>query len=74
MNEEAPAITAAQQSQAAVLAAVLAADSTVEKDGAVTEQKHFPMNLNRPGFVVFSVSCCKCAHSYLCMYVVDPEP
>ena len=53
MNEETPAITAAQQSQAAVLAA----DSAVEKDGAVTERKHFPMNLNRPGFVVYSVSC-----------------
>ena len=63
MNEEEPAITAAQQSQAAVLAA----DSAIEKDGAVTERKHFPMNLNRPGFVVFSVSCCKCTHCYLCM-------
>ena len=63
MNEEAPAITAAQQSQAAILAA----DSTVEKDGAVTERKHFPMNLNRPGFVVFSVSCCKCAHIVICV-------
>ena len=59
MNEETPAITAAQQSQAAVLDA----DSAVEKDGAVTEQKHFPMNLNRPGFVVFTVSCCTCVHS-----------
>ena len=52
-NEDTTAITAAQQSQAAVLAA----DSAVEKDGAVTERKHFPMNLNMPGFVVFSVSC-----------------
>ena len=52
-NDKTQAITAAQQSQAAVLAA----DSAVEKDGAVTERKHFPMNLNRPGFVVFSVSC-----------------
>ena len=51
-NNDAIAATAAQQSQAAVLAA----DSAVEKDGAVTEQKHFPMNLNRTGFVVFSVS------------------
>ena len=51
-NEDAAVVTAAQQSQAAVLAA----DSAVEKDGAVTERKHFPMNLNMPGFVVFSVS------------------
>ena len=53
VNEDTTAVTAAQQSQAAVLAA----DSAVEKDGAVTERKHFPMNLNMPGFVVFSVSC-----------------
>ena len=52
VNEDTTAVTAAQQSQAAVLAA----DSAVEKDGAVTERKHFPMNLNMSGFVVFSVS------------------
>ena len=52
VNEDTTAVTAAQQSQAAVLAA----DSAVEKDGAVTERKHFPMNLNMNGFVVFSVS------------------
>ena len=53
VNDDAAVVTAAQQSQAAVLAA----DSAVEKDGAVTERKHFPMNLNMTGYVVFSVSC-----------------
>ena len=53
VNDDITAVTAAQQSQAAVLAA----DSAVEKDGAVTERKHFHMNLNMTGFVVFSVSC-----------------
>ena len=53
VNDDITAVTAAQQSQAAVLAA----DSAVEKDGAVTERKHFPMNLNMTGFVIFSVSC-----------------
>ena len=63
VNEDTTAVTAAQQSQAAVLAA----DSAVEKDGAVTERKHFPMNLNITGFVVFSVSCAITAyiHSYI---------
>ena len=53
VNEDTTAATAAQQSQAAVLAA----DSAVEQDRAVTERKHFPMNLNMTGFIVFSVSC-----------------
>ena len=53
VNEDTTAVTAAQQSQAAVLAA----DSAVEQDRAVTERKHFPMNLNMTGFIVFSVSC-----------------
>ena len=60
VNDEKITITAAQQSQAAVLAV----DSAVEKDSAVTKQKHFPLDLNIPGFVVFSVSC------PICMYVV----
>ena len=65
-NEGTAADTAAQQSQAAVLAA----DSAVEKDGAVTEWKHFPMNLNTTGFVVFSVSCAITAYirSYIPTY------
>jgi len=44
--------TAAQRSQAAIAVA----DSAVEKDGAVTERRHFPLNVNRTGYVVFSVS------------------
>ena len=52
VNDDTLTITAAQQSQAAVLAV----DSAVEKYRAVTERKHFPLNLNKPGFVVFSVS------------------
>ena len=52
ITDDTPAATAAQQSQAAVIAA----DSAVEKDGAVTERKHFPMNLNKTGYVIFSVS------------------
>ena len=64
-------MTAAQRSQAAVLAA----DSAIEKDGAVTERKHFPMNLNRTGFVVFSVSCLfylyiKFLYVYSCTYII----
>ena len=65
-NEDTTAITAAQQSQAAVLAA----DSAVEKDGAVTERKHFPMNLNMPGFVVFSVSC---LYSHVYIFTTECE-
>jgi len=46
-------ITAAQQSKAASIAA----ESEAEKDGgAVTERKHFPLNVNRAGYIVFSVS------------------
>jgi len=52
LTDDTPAATAAQQSQAAVIAA----DSAVERDGAVTERKHFPMNLNKTGYVIFSVS------------------
>ena len=59
VNDDTRDITAAQHSRAAVLAA----DLVVEKDSAVTERKHFPLNLNKPGFVVFSVSC------PICMYI-----
>ena len=46
-------LTAAQQSKAASIAA----DKVTEKDGgAVTERKHFPLNVNRLGYIVFSVS------------------
>ena len=48
---------------------MLAADSAVEKDGAVTERKHFPMNLNRTGFVVFSVSYVFNIMKFLCIYI-----
>ena len=64
-KEDTTAITAAQQSQAAVLAA----DSAVEKDGAVTERKHFPMNLNMTGYVVFSVSCQYYSHVDSCTHL-----
>ena len=46
-------VTAAQQSKAASIAA----ESEAEKDGgAVTDRKHFPLNVNRTGYIVFSVS------------------
>ena len=45
--------TAAQQSQAA---AIIADSATAERDGAVTKRQHFPMNINRAGYIVFSVS------------------
>ena len=45
--------TAAQQSQAA---AIVADSATAERDGAVTKRQHFPMNINRTGYIVFSVS------------------
>jgi len=45
--------TAAQQSQAA---AIIADSAVAEKDGAVTKRQHFPMNINRTGYIVFSVS------------------
>ena len=45
--------TAAQQSQAA---AIVADSATAERDGAVTKRQHFPMNINRAGYIVFSVS------------------
>jgi len=46
-------VTAAQKSKAASIAA----ESEAEKDGgAVTERKHFPLNVNRAGYIVFSVS------------------
>ena len=58
VNDDTRDITDAQHSRAAALAA----DSVVEKDSAVTERKHFPLNLNMPGFVVFSVSCPICTY------------
>jgi len=36
--------------------AVIASYSAKEKDEAFVERKHFPMNLNRTGYVSFSVS------------------
>jgi len=39
------------------VAAGIAAESEAEKDGgAVTDRKHFPLNVNRTGYIVFSVS------------------
>ena len=52
-TEDNVAATAAQQSQAA---AIVADSVAVEKDGAVTKRQHFAMNINRPGYIVFSVS------------------
>ena len=52
-TEDNEAATAAQQSQAA---AIVADSVAVEKDGAVTKRQHFAMNVNRPGYIVFSVS------------------
>ena len=49
-NDETRTATQAQKAQAAVIAA----DTGTDKYGAVTERKHFPLNLNRSGFVVFS--------------------
>ena len=46
------AATDVQRSQAAAIVA----DSTVTKDEAITKRQHFPMNINRTGYVVFSVS------------------
>ena len=70
VNDDTMDITAAKKSQAAVLVA----DSVVEKDGAVTERRHFPKNLNMPGFVVFSVSCP--IHNYIqyvCIHICTED-
>ena len=52
INDETHTATQAQQAQTAAI--VAEGEDKEGKDGAVTERKHFPMNLNMPGFVVFS--------------------
>ena len=37
-------------------AAAIIADSATTEDEAVTKRQHFPMNINRTGYIVFSVS------------------
>ena len=44
--------TDAQRSQAAAIIA----DSTTTQEEAVTKRQHFAMNVNRTGYIVFSVS------------------
>jgi len=48
-------------------------DSVVVKDKAINERKHFPMNLNKTGYVIFSVSYCMFTSLslYLSMYMFE---